>query len=468
MPKRNLRTSKWIDELHWEVGVPGVPHGWLSAQQVEQVYHDQSYGIVEASTKSGKTRSHLHWLVSEALQAPFPETTLCWWIAPTYEQARIAFRNAQSDIRELIADVNRSAPPTITLVNGARIEFKSGESDNNLYGFEVWAVVIDEASRLDEGAAAGQGLAVFVAVESTLTMTLGLGGGRMRVIGNVRGRNNWMYQQARAAEAGIEHWYYGTRNVDDAIRDGFLDPDKIAMIRQTMEAAGALDLFLQNYYNIPFDSFLNPFGDDALDDCEMDVLTPDVGTWVGEGTPIAFGLDIARKRNWTACIGLNHDMHVCRFLRTNAEWELQRTLLRDFTEGVPTLMDATGAGDVFLPELQMAGVDVHPYIFTYDSRNQLIRRIIIGLRDRTLKVPGGVMMRELRSLETQETPGGRISYGVPARQHDDTIFGLGLATEQWHRAHEVPWGVVTPDEVARVRKELAQLREIQEAVGGVA
>ena len=441
----------------------------MSAQQVEQVYHDKLYGIVEASTKSGKTRTHLHWLVSEALQAPFPDTTICWWVAPTYDQAKIAFANLLSDFRPLVSEINRSAPATVTLTNGAKIQFKSGDNPHTLYGFEIWACVVDEASRLDEGSNAGRGLQVFTTLNSTMTFTRGLGGGRMRIIGNVVGRNSWMFRQARAAEAGMKNWFYGTRNVDDSIRDGFIDPEEIETIRESMVAAGAEPQFMQDYYNVPWDSFLNPFGDDALDDCVFEASDfPEFGIWSQGADPMAFGLDIARKRDWTVCIGLDADMRVTKFYRSQAEWEDQKFELRDFTGGLPVLMDATGVGDVFLPDLQMVGVDAQPYIFTYDSRNQLVRRIIHGLRDRNLKIPEGVIMRELRNLETQETPGGRISYGVPNLQHDDCLFSLGLATEQWHRLHEIPWGIVTASEVDRVRQRLAAQRKAEEAISGVA
>ncbi len=38
----------------------------------------------------------------------------------------------------------------LTLPTGSRIEFKSGEKPDNLYGDDVYAAVIDEASRMRE------------------------------------------------------------------------------------------------------------------------------------------------------------------------------------------------------------------------------------------------------------------------------------------------------------------------------
>jgi hypothetical protein len=67
----------------------------------------------------------------------------------------------------------------------AIISFKSGEKPDNLYGEDVWAVVVDEASRTREEA--------YWALRSTLTAT----GGPIRIIGNVKGRKNCFYAKSK-------------------------------------------------------------------------------------------------------------------------------------------------------------------------------------------------------------------------------------------------------------------------------
>jgi hypothetical protein len=63
--------------------------------------------------------------------------------------------------------------------NRAVIRFKSGEKTDSLYDEDVWAAVLDEASRMREEA--------FHAIRSTLTATRG----KVRLIGNAKGRKNW-------------------------------------------------------------------------------------------------------------------------------------------------------------------------------------------------------------------------------------------------------------------------------------
>ncbi|WP_177236910.1 hypothetical protein [Bradyrhizobium sp. Rc3b] len=69
------------------------------------------------------------------------------------------------------------------------LRFKSAEKPDNLYREDVWACVMDEASRMREEA--------FHAVRSTLTATRG----PIHIIGNVKGRKNWFYIGCRKAEA---------------------------------------------------------------------------------------------------------------------------------------------------------------------------------------------------------------------------------------------------------------------------
>ena len=117
---------------------------------------------------------------------------------------------------------------TITLINGAVIWFKSGDKPNSLYGEDVYAAVIDEASRMKEDA--------YIAIRSTLTYTRG----PIRVIGNVRGRRNWAYQLARRAEHGDPEMGYHKIVANDAVEAGVLDAKEIEDARSQMpERLGA-------------------------------------------------------------------------------------------------------------------------------------------------------------------------------------------------------------------------------------
>ncbi len=159
----------------------------LANYQIDALFNDARYGIVEASTKAGKTAACLVWIIEQALQGKSGQDF--WWICPVYGQAKIAFRRLKAGLPRESYTANES-DLTLTLINGSRIVCKSAEKPDNLYGEDVYAAVFDEASRAREEA--------WHALRSTLTATRG----KVRVIGNVKGRKNWAYKLARRAESG--------------------------------------------------------------------------------------------------------------------------------------------------------------------------------------------------------------------------------------------------------------------------
>ena len=80
-------------------------------------------------------------------------------------------------------------------------------------------MVIDEASRVKADS--------WYACRSTLTATKG----PVRIIGNVRGKKNWMYTLARRAEAGDPGLEYHKITADDAVASGVLDREEIESAR---------------------------------------------------------------------------------------------------------------------------------------------------------------------------------------------------------------------------------------------
>ena len=129
----------------------------------------------------------ISWLLEQAMHGRPGQAY--WWLSPVYPQAKIAYRRLKRGIPQSLYTSNESEM-TVTLLNGAVISFRSAEKPDNLYGEDVYAAVLDEATRMREEA--------WHAIRSTLTATRG----PIRIIGNVKGRRNWAYQLARRAEGG--------------------------------------------------------------------------------------------------------------------------------------------------------------------------------------------------------------------------------------------------------------------------
>lgn len=232
-------------------------------KQVEFIDAPTRFTIVEATTKAGKTVGCIVWLYEQAI-APFSSFYVdkdgklhtasdrlsskdgynYWWVAPTYSVAKIAFRRFKRYIKAKWSFKANEAELSITLANGSVIFFKSGDNPDSLYGEDVHAVVLDEATRMKEDS--------WIAVFSTLTATEG----RCKIIGNVKGTANWVYKLARQAEAGTkQNWSFYKITADDAVKAGVLKQEVIDEAERTLPNG----IFLELYYGIPFVNSSNKF-----------------------------------------------------------------------------------------------------------------------------------------------------------------------------------------------------------------
>jgi hypothetical protein len=372
---------------------------WLAPYQLDAVFNEARYAVCEATTKSGKTHACILWLVEQAMQ--LGPGNHVWWIAPVYGQAEIAYRRLKRGLPAAVRQANDSKL-TITLANGAEIAFKSGENPDRLYGEDVYAAVLDEASRMREES--------WYAVRSTLTATHG----RIRIIGNVKGRKNWAYRLARLAESGENpDFHYRKITAYDAVAGGVLDAAEVEDAKRTLPE----HVFRELYLAEPSDDAGNPFGLAAI----RAAIAP-----LADTAPAHWGWDLAKSVDFTAGIALDRQGHTCRFDRFQADWFATGLRIRSHTESVPALVDATGVGDPVVEDLQRYGGNFQPFKFSSTSKQQLMEGLAVAIQQREITFPDGPIVAELESFEYQFTRTG-VTYSAPEGLHDDCVCALALA-----------------------------------------
>lgn len=204
------------------------PH--LYPAQLAAIYSPARYAYIEASTKAGKTHGCIVWLTEQAVLGPGNGANY-WWIAPSIGQAKIAYERLKRMLPDWSFTTNRTER-TIVLANGAVIWFKTGEQPDNLYGEDVYAAVMDEASRMRAS--------VFLAIRSTITAT----GGHLRMIGNVAGARNWFWRRSRQAEAEqLANASYHRLTVWDAVEAGVFDRAEAEDARSMLSTAEFKELY---------------------------------------------------------------------------------------------------------------------------------------------------------------------------------------------------------------------------------
>ena len=72
------------------------PH--LTDYQKKILFSRARFTITEASTKVGKTHSHIIWLFGKAHEQERADGKNYWWVAPVYSQAKIAFKRLKRNL----------------------------------------------------------------------------------------------------------------------------------------------------------------------------------------------------------------------------------------------------------------------------------------------------------------------------------------------------------------------------------
>lgn len=412
---------------------------FLYPKQKAAIFEEARFSLIEASTKAGKTSGCIAWIVEQAAEGQAGHNY--WWVAPVSDQALIAFRRMMRSLPADMFTANLSLK-TITLANGAVIWFKSGDKPNSLYGEDVYAAVLDEASRMKEDA--------YIAVRTTLTYTRGA----VRIIGNVRGRKNWFFRMARKAERDElldlpnREMAYHKIVAADAVAAGVLDQKEIDDAREQLPE----QWFKELYFAEASDDGGNPFGLQYIEA----IIKPDLGGGVvSNKMPRAWGWDLAKKRDYFVGIALDEDGAVCRFVRHHGmPWgEVKNTIIAN-TGRTPALADSTGVGDPIVEDVQRM-MGQHPggegsfqgYIFTSASKQRLMEGLAAGIQGKTVWLADNVVRQELEQFEFEVTRTG-VRYSAPDGYFDDCVCALALAKMAMT---SVPQGVqVSPEALRQV------------------
>jgi hypothetical protein len=195
------------------------PH--LTDYQKAILFSGARFTITEASTKAGKTHSHIIWLFGKAHEFKQAHGKNYWWVAPVYNQSKIAFKRLKRNLVKYGVYSFNESNLIITCPNGAEIHFKSADNPDNLYGEDVYACVFDEAPRAKEEA--------WYALRSTLTATEA----PCKIIGNFGGISNWVHKLKEKSLTDSNYAYFKV-TCWDAIKAGILSLQEVEQAKRDL------------------------------------------------------------------------------------------------------------------------------------------------------------------------------------------------------------------------------------------
>jgi hypothetical protein len=385
---------------------------YLYPKQRDAIFTPKRWALCEASTKSGKTVASiarfLEWgLVGNGItEAALGQNY--WWVAYTSEVAKIAFNRVKLGLTRGTFTPRESPYPSIQLITGPTLHFRSADNPDSLYGEDVFGAIIDEASRCAAEA--------WYAVRSTLTATRG----PAVMIGNVKGRHNWFWEWCRRVQDGLDpNAAYSRITWEDAVAAGVLDLEEIEDARRNLPEA----IFRELYEAVASDDSGNPFG-------EVHILACVRG--LSNEAPVAFGIDLAKKQDYLVVTGLDANGRVCVFQRwQGVPWRDSIRRIHEIVgEDTPALVDSTGLGDPVLEELQVGHGNFIGYHFSSVSKQRLMEGLAVSIQGHEITFPDGPIKTELLRFEYELTRTG-VRYAAAEGYNDDCVCSLALAREQW-------------------------------------
>jgi hypothetical protein len=184
--------------------------------------------------------------------------------------------------------------------------------------------------------------------------------------------------------------------------------------------------FSQEYMAMFNDDVANPFGLQHISRAVYPISTRPA---------ICFGIDLAKKHDWTVIVGLDEHGQICHFDRFQRDWKQTTETIISLPPG-KILIDSTGIGDAIFESIARVR-DTQAFVFTSRSKQQLIEGLVAAVQKREVTILDGIMREEMESFEYEFTKYG-VRYSAPSGMHDDTCVALALA--KWIHASAKPQG----------------------------
>lgn len=117
--------------------------------QIDLHADDHRFKIIVGGRRAGKSKSAFQEILRHALSNP---NSLCWWVAPTYSEAREIgfeeFKRYREELGPAVVNVHNSVMK-IEFSNGSKLYFKGADRKDSLRGRGLDYLVIDEAAFIE-------------------------------------------------------------------------------------------------------------------------------------------------------------------------------------------------------------------------------------------------------------------------------------------------------------------------------
>jgi len=381
-----------------------------------------------SGNKTGKTFSHAIWINEQCILGS-PGTEYAW-LAPFFRTAEIGYNLLKklimnSSLYKALEEINapnqfhfNNSKMRITYPNKNILNFFSGDNVNSIYGFEIHAAVVDEASRLKEEA--------YDALLSTMFVTEG----QVKLVSNPTIKNNWFYRKWKKVYDMTNH----QSDEEASFKLTALDAIKAGIMPQSV-----YDFAEKNYITSVFKrDFLAEVPDTETSVFKYDKIHENIlkGKNIVDNSlnkvkyiGIDLGFTEGQKSDYTVVTGVDKNGIVRFFKRFKASGQDLIDKLKSYIGQKPAYIDKTGGGITVFELLKADCPNLEPYTFTNASKTLCIENLAHYIHSNSIKYNNiDILIEELIGYELDYTKTGKPTYNNgKSTDHDDSVISLGLA-----------------------------------------
>lgn len=376
-----------------------VPHAG------QRKLHDSTarFRICTTGRRWGKTLAATWEIINVSVTKP---RSTSMWVAPSYDQSRIAWEMVGWLPEEVVA---RRLESTLDLwlVNRSHIKFRSADKPKNLRGFGLDFLVVDEAA--------------FIAKDlwdMVMRPALSDREGRALFTGTPRGKN-WFYELFTRGQDDLFPDFESF--VFPSVSNPYLNPVEIEAARRELPELVFKQEYLAEFLDEGAGVFRNIKG------CVRGELGTPKPDW-----QYCIGIDLGKHVDFTVITVLDKFKNVVGWERYNQiEWPFQKSRIIEAVRrwnNAAVLIDSTGIGDPIFDDLRRIGLNVQGYQFTNESKKNLIEALAVDIEQGRVHYPEITeLVNELEIFGYEITRAGNVRYGAPEGYHDDCVISLALA-----------------------------------------
>lgn len=383
-------------------------------QQREVMEHPARFKILACGRRWGKTTLSVIAILTSAWEN---KGSVNWWIAPSYRQSKVGYRILSKLLKNSeIVEKKSENELYIRLINDSIIEFKSAERPDNLHGEGLKMVVMDEAARVDKQV-------WYEVLRPALADTRG----KAMIISTPKGKN-WFYEEWLRGfdDSDYKSWQFPTYG------NPYISREEIEKMKAQMPELEFREQILAEFIDASGTMFSN------VRHCVDNTISIPVPPKLGMS--YVAGVDLARYEDFTVITVLDNQGRMVYFDRFNdLVWNVQIERIKRAWDIYKPVMavDSTGPGDIVVEHLRGLGLNVIPYRFTAQSKEQLLYKLMYAIERQMIRFPFiPQLIKELESMRFETTPTGATRFKVVSG-HDDCVMSLALAAHLLRSRSEI-------------------------------